>query len=123
MFDNVRRVSRQLFAYGTADVMVLVVNFLLLPLYTRVLSPREYGALALLLLCEAFLKVINRWGLDSSFLRLYYDYKDTDDRRTLASTVAGFIFLTNGVIALVLVAAANPINNALFGSLEFRTAY
>ncbi len=55
MFDNVRRVSRQLFAYGTADVMVLVVNFLLLPLYTRVLSSREYGALALLLLCEAFL--------------------------------------------------------------------
>ena len=64
MFDNVRRMSRQLFAYGTADVMVLVVNFLLLPLYTRVLTPREYGALALLLLCEAFLKVVNRWGLD-----------------------------------------------------------
>ena len=39
MFDNVRRVSRQLFAYGTADVMVLVVNFLLLPVYTRVLDP------------------------------------------------------------------------------------
>src|SRR5262245_6604447 len=132
MFDNVRRVSRQLLAYGTADVMVLVVNFLLLPLYTRVLSPREYGALALLLLCEAFLKVVNRWGLDSSFLRLYYDYGDVRlkpdatsemDRRTLAATVAGFLFVTNGAIALILMAAANPINSALFGSLDFRTAY
>ena len=49
MFDNVRRVSRQLFAYGTADVMVLVVNFLLLPVYTRVLIAsrvRRAGAAA-----------------------------------------------------------------------------
>jgi O-antigen/teichoic acid export membrane protein len=123
MFDNVRRVSRQLFAYGTADVMAMVVNFLLLPLYTRVLTPREYGALALLLLCEAFLKVVNRWGLDASFLRLYYDYSTDDERRTLAATVAGFITLTNGVIAVVLIAAAAPINRLLFGSLDFVTAY
>ena len=123
MFDNVRRVSRQLFAYGTADVMVMVVNFLLLPLYTRVLTPREYGALALLLLCEAFLKVVNRWGLDSSFLRLYYDYPTDEQRKTLAATVAGFIALTNGAIALVLVAVAAPVNRALFGSLDFVTAY
>src|SRR5882757_6754410 len=108
MLDNVRRVSRQLLAYGTADVMVLVVNFLLLPLYTRVLSPREYGALALLLLCEAFLKVINRWGLDASFLRLYYDYPTDDERKTLAGTLAGFIALSNGAIALLLIAAAVP---------------
>src|SRR5438874_13794293 len=123
MFDNVRRVSRQLFAYGTADVMVLIVNFLLLPLYTRVLDPREYGALALLLLCEAFLKVVNRWGLDQGLLRLYYDQPTDEDRRTLASTVAGFIGVANGAIALALIALAEPVNARLFGSQEFVGAY
>src|SRR5262245_45369287 len=123
MLDNVRRVSRQLFAYGTADVMVLVVNFLLLPLYTRVLSPHEYGGVALLLLCEAFLKVINRWGLDASYLRLYYDYPAEDDRKTLAGTVGAFIACATGAITVVLLAAGAPINRALFGSLEFLTPY
>jgi O-antigen/teichoic acid export membrane protein len=123
MFDNVRRVSRQLFAYGTADVMVLVVNFLLLPLYTRVLSPREYGALALLLLCEAFLKVVNRWGLDHGLLRLYYDQPTDGDRRTLASSVALFIAVANAAIAAVLLALTGPINQRLFGSQEFASAY
>ena len=99
---NVRRISRQLIAYGTADVMVLVVNFLLLPIYTRVLSPREYGALAMLLVCEAFLKVVNRWGLDASFLRFYYDYPTDEQKKTLAATVAGFIALSNGAVALLL---------------------
>ena len=73
MFNNVRRISRQLFAYGTADVFVSAISFLLLPIYTRVLSPREYGALALLLVFEAVLKIVNRWGLDAAFLRLYYE--------------------------------------------------
>src|SRR5215471_3366116 len=123
MFDNVRRVSRQLFAYGTADVMALIVNFLLLPLYTRVLDPREYGALALLLLCEAFLKVVNRWGLDQALLRLYYDQRSEDDRRTLATTVAAFMAVANGVLALVLVGLTRPVNMRLFGSLEFAAAY
>lgn len=123
MFNNVRRISRQLVAYGTADVMVLAVNFLLLPIYTRVLAPREYGALALLLVCEGVLKVVNRWGLDTSFLRLYYDYPTEDQKKTLAGTIAGFLALANGSIAVLLVAAASPLTLTLIGPTEFTGAF
>jgi O-antigen/teichoic acid export membrane protein len=123
MFDNVRRLSRQLAAYGTGDVAVLLVNFLLLPVYTRVLSTTEYGALALLLVCEAFLKVIFRWGLDSSFLRFYYDCQTDDERRTLGGTIAVFMAMANSAILVALLAAAGPINRQLVGSTEFVLAY
>jgi O-antigen/teichoic acid export membrane protein len=123
MFNNVRRISGQLAAYGTADVAVLGVNLLLLPLYTRVLTTTEYGALALLLVCEAFLKVVNRWGLDAAFLRFYYDYRTDEERHTLGGTIAGFLTVVNGVLLIGLLAAAAPINRLLFGSLEFATAY
>jgi O-antigen/teichoic acid export membrane protein len=122
MFNNVRRISRQLFAYGTADVLVLAISFLLLPIYTRVLSPREYGALALLLVFEAVLKIISRWGMDAAFLRLYYEHPD-DERKTLAGTIAGFFTFANGTIAVLLLALAAPINRALFDSLEFIWPY
>jgi O-antigen/teichoic acid export membrane protein len=122
MFNNVRRISRQLFAYGTADVLALAISFLLLPIYTRVLSPREYGALALLLVFEAVLKIINRWGMDAAFLRFYYEHL-ADERRTLAGTIAGFFALANGVIAVLLLALAVPVNRALFDSLEFIWPY
>ena len=122
MFNNVRRISRQLFAYGTADVLALAISFLLLPIYTRVLSPREYGALALLLVFEAVLKIISRWGMDAAFLRLYYEHP-TEERRTLAGTIAGFFMLANGAIAVLLLALAGPINLALFDSLEFIWPY
>lgn len=123
MFNNVRRISRQLFAYGTADVFVLAVSFLLLPIYTRVLSPREYGALALLLVFEAFLKIVNRWGLDAAFLRLYYEESNAEQRKALAGTIAGFIAIVNGALAAVLLILADPINRALFDSIEFIWPY
>jgi O-antigen/teichoic acid export membrane protein len=122
MFNNVRRISRQLFAYGTADVLVLAISFLLLPIYTRVLSPREYGALALLLVFEAVLKIISRWGMDAAFLRLYYEHP-AGERSTLAGTIAGFFALANGALAVLLLALAAPINRALFDSLEFIWPY
>jgi len=101
MFDNLRRVSRQLLAYGTADAAVLAVNVVLLPVYTRVLQPAEYGALALLLVFEAVLKPTLRCGLDSAYLRLYFDYPQKDDQRALAKTVLVFILALNSA-ALVL---------------------
>jgi O-antigen/teichoic acid export membrane protein len=122
MLDNVRRISRQLFAYGTADVLVLAISFLLLPIYTRVLSPREYGALALLLVCEAVLKIINRWGMDAAFLRFYYEHP-VEERKALAGTIAGFFAFANGAIAALLLILATPVNRALFDSLEFIWPY
>jgi len=123
MFDNVRRVSRQLAAYGTADVAVLAVNFLLLPVYTRVLSTREYGAFALLLVCEAFLKPLFRWGLDSAFLRFYYDCQTDGERRTLAGTIVLFLVAANGVLVALLLATAPAVNRWLLDTTDFLPAY
>jgi len=122
MLTNVRRISRQLIAYGTADVLVLAISFVLLPIYTRVLSPREYGALALLLVVEAVLKIINRWGLDAAFLRHYYECP-VEERPTLAGTIAGFFAIANGSLAAILIVLGGPINRALFDSLEFVWPY
>ena len=123
MFDNVRRLSRQLAAYGTADVAVLAVNVLLLPLYTRVLSTTEYGALALLLVVEALLKVVFRWGLDTSFLRFYYDCKTDEERKTLAGTLAIAMAVVNCALTAGLLLLAGPINQVLFESDAFVNAY
>ena len=42
---------------------------------------------------------------------------------TLSSTVALFIAVANGAIALALIALTGPVNRQLFGSQEFATAY
>ena len=97
VFDNVRRVFGHLFVYGSADVAILVINVLLVPVYTRVLTPDEFGALALLLLLEAFLRPFTQWGLDEAFLRFYYDCDSENTRRTLTGSTKIILFAANAV--------------------------
>ena len=115
MFDNVRRIFGHLLVYGSADVAILATTFLLLPVYTRVLSPSDYGVLALVLVLEAVLKPVYRWGLDTSFLRLHYDCRSDEERRRLAGTVILFLIGANGGLTLLLLGLAPTINGALFG--------
>ena len=123
MFDNVRRVSRQLIAYGTADASILAINFLLLPIYTRVLSTAEYGALTLLLVFEAFLKPVLRCGLDGAYLRLYFDETSDAGRRALAATILGFNVVFNGAALAVLWPAAPWMTRLLLGTGDYVAAF
>jgi O-antigen/teichoic acid export membrane protein len=52
--------------YGAGDAITTVVNFLLLPVYVKfnILTPTDYGALALIMSVETFAKVLSRLGLD-----------------------------------------------------------
>ena len=123
MFDNVRRVSRQLLAYGTADVSILAINFFLLPIYTRVLSPAEYGALTLLLVFEAFLKPVLRCGLDGAYLRLYFDETSDAGRRSLAATILAFVVVFNGASLALLWPAAPRVTLWLLGTGSYVAAF
>lgn len=122
MFDNLRRVSRQLLAYGTAEAAVLAVNVLLLPVYTRVLQPAEYGALALLLVFEAVLKPSLRCGLDAAYLRLHFDYPREEDRRSLATTMLLFIVALNGVVLLALWPVSSWLTRVVVGDVQYLRA-
>ena len=109
MFQKVRELSTSLAIYGLGDVAISLVNFLLLPLYVRYLTPEDYGILALLGAVEVIAKIFFRWGLDGSFMRLYYDAEDQRARQRLASTIFFFLLAVNGVLLVASVAAAPAI--------------
>ncbi len=123
MFKKLRELAVNLTVYGMGDVAVQLASFLLLPVYTIVLSPTEYGAIALLLIVEQVVRVVNRWGVDASFMRFYYDCPDVAARRQLASTI--FFFLAVASVALMAagLAAAPYIARPLFGGDDFTTAF
>ena len=73
--------------YGAGDVATSVVSLLLLPVFTRYLSPADYGVLQLLLAAEAVLKPTLRCGLGSSFLRLHYDGRGAEHEERLTGTI------------------------------------
>ncbi len=79
--------------YGIGRVMVNVVSFLLLPLYTRVLGKEGYGMLSLFLTLGNLLIVFFRWGLPSAYTRFYFEVEENQKDKLYSTIFWGIILL------------------------------
>jgi O-antigen/teichoic acid export membrane protein len=122
VFARLTQLARNLVVYGLGDVATNVISFFLLPLYTRYLSLEDYGVIGLLLGVEVVAKIVFRWGVDASFMRLYYDCPDDAGRQRLASTIFWFLVALNGSVLFVAQAAAPWMATHLFGRTSHVTA-
>jgi len=68
------RLLRGALTYASANFLIKGLNFLLLPLYTRFLSPADYGIISIAETVAATFAVLLSLGLESGVARLYYQY-------------------------------------------------
>ena len=120
--SKLRDLSKGLAIYGSGDVAVQILNFLLLPLYVVYLTKADYGVIALLAAVEAPAKLFFRWGVDGAFMRYWYDCEDDAARQRLASTLFFFLLAVNGILLVASVAAAPFLSERLLESPGYTLA-
>jgi O-antigen/teichoic acid export membrane protein len=119
---RIKDLFRNLAIYGLGDVATSVVSLLLLPVFTTYLSPADYGIITMLLTVEAVTKVLFRWGVDTAFMRLYYDCHDQSGRQRLASTIFFFLAAVNGVLLVAALLSLDWLTPHILGSEGVGTA-
>jgi O-antigen/teichoic acid export membrane protein len=72
MSGHVVRLAKHSAVYGLGGLVSRILAVLLLPLYTRYLAPRDYGAVETLVALSAVLVTVLRLGLPSAFFRFYF---------------------------------------------------
>ena len=122
MFPKIRELSKNITVYGLGDVAVSFVNFALLGLYVKYFDATEYGVIGMLGGLEVLAKIVFRFGLDGSFMRMFYDDDRPEVRRRLASTIFFFLLALNGAVVLALLLAAPALSDRLLGSQEYVAA-
>jgi O-antigen/teichoic acid export membrane protein len=106
-----RRLATTGAAYTAASILSKVIAVALLPLYTRYLTPADYGAAEVMFAAIVSASIVVRFGLIEAVLRFYYK-DDEDPDQVVASSFAGlFWFATIG--ALLALPFATPISEAL----------
>jgi O-antigen/teichoic acid export membrane protein len=90
------------FTYGLGSVIARGLNFALVPLYTRFLSPTDYGVMSLTVTVIAVLGVLYPLGLHSAVTRSYYGEGSEEERRRRVGTLALTVLLASTVLALLL---------------------
>jgi O-antigen/teichoic acid export membrane protein len=118
VLERLKTLFRSLSIYGLGDVATSLANLLLLPVYTRYLTKEDYGVITMLLTIEAVAKVVFRWGVDTAFMRLYYDCPDQRARQRLASTIFFFLLAVNGALVAAALGASGWLSRQLFSGTE-----
>ncbi len=119
MLKRVTHLFRSLLVYGLGDVATSLFSLLLLPIFTSYLAPADYGVITMLLTIEAITKVLFRWGVDTAFMRLYYDCADQASRQRLASTLFFFLLAVNGTLLVAGLLSAGWLSSAIFGETTY----
>jgi O-antigen/teichoic acid export membrane protein len=110
------RLGRHSAIYGIGGLVSRLLAVLLLPLYTRYLTPEDLGAVGLLVAVGAVLVTVLRLGISSAFFRFYFDADDDSGRRLVVQTSFWFTMAMATAGLAVGVALAGPFADLL--SLE-----
>jgi len=113
--DTLRRLTGESLVYGFGQVSGRAVNLLLVPALTRALLRQEFGVVELVAGYSASALLVLVFGMDGALARFFYQEPDRAARVTMASTSFAFRLATSGAVALVLLAVATPLAEALFG--------
>lgn len=113
---QLRRLSSQSLVYGLGGLVSRILAVLLLPLYTRYLSPADYGQVETLVALTAVLAIVLRMGIASAFFRFWFDARSPAEHRTVLRTSFWFTMATATAGLAFLVALAEPISRLLFGT-------
>ncbi|MEP1033867.1 oligosaccharide flippase family protein [Ekhidna sp.] len=101
-----RKLASQTAVYGLSSVLGRMLNYLLVPLYTSVFLPSEYGIVTELYAYVAFLNILYIYGLETAYFR-FSSKENGDQYFNLALTsilfssllFSGTIWLFSDVIA------------------------
>ena len=104
--NPLKKLASQTAIYGLSSVIGRLLNYLLVPLYTRYFLPAEYGVVTELYAYVAFLVVLLTYGMETAFFRFSKREETTKVYSTtlislLISSVVfvGLIFLNSSAIS------------------------
>lgn len=119
---DVSRFLRHSGIYAVGNALNRLGAFLLLPLYTRYLTPGEYGTLELFYALSALISTVLAVGLSHATLRFYFDYDAQTDRNRVVSTNLIAALVLSGAGAGLVALAGSPVAGWVLGDTPPRWA-
>lgn len=105
-------------AYGVASILSRFIGFLLMPLYTSILSPADYGVLNIVNTTLMLLTLFSVLGLDSAAHIFFFDSDEVIKRKEVFSTWFWVQFGFSLLLAISLLLLSNRLSILLFESPE-----
>ena len=119
MIKEIKALTFNTLIYGAGHILARIVTFLLLPLYTNVFNPNDYGVISLAYAFMGFMSVVLHYGLDAALLKRYVQSDVSEKTGYLTS--AWFSFLVTSIgFGLLITLLRSWLGPIILGSTDHR---
>lgn len=95
------KLIRHMLTYGVGGVLTKAINIIMVPIYTRILLPADYGSLDLIYIVGNLIAILYGFMISSGYIRIYYSCSSEEEKQRLFGSAFWFT-LTNAVIFMFL---------------------
>ena len=111
MANPLKQLAGQTVIYGLSTILARIINFLFVPIYTRLLTPESYGVVTEFMAYIAVLQVVLVMGLETGCFR--FANKEGVDPKKVYSNAFVTVFCISATFLALMIAFAGPISSAL----------
>ncbi len=117
MANPLKQLAGQTMIYGLSTILARIINFLFVPIYTRLLSPESYGVVTEFMAYIAVLQVVLVLGLETGCFR--FANKEGVDPKKVYSSAFVTVFCVSATFLALMIAFAGPLASLLgYGGYE-----
>jgi O-antigen/teichoic acid export membrane protein len=109
MLHRLRVLASDSLIYGVSGMVTRFLSVWLVPVYTRLFSPEDYGVLSLVTSTVAVFSIFAVLALDNSAARWFWDTDDEKDRKRSIASGALCQLVSASLLGAVLFAIAEPL--------------
>lgn len=121
MLASIRRIGKNSSFYFIGQVLTGAIGFFLIPIYTRVLTPEDYGIIAIVTTTISIFAIFLELGLRGTISTFYFDYhKDPERLNAYVSTILLFLLPYSLVMVALIAWLGEPILQPLLEGIPFR---
>lgn len=102
----IRRLAGQTAIYGIPSILGRILGYLLVPLYTRIFAPGEYGTVNVFYAYASLLMVILTYGMETAFFR--YNEQESDKEKVFSAGMISLL-VSSGLFLFLVTLFAGPV--------------
>jgi O-antigen/teichoic acid export membrane protein len=108
MREKIKSLSKQTLIYGTSTIVGRFLNFLLVPFYTNIFPPSEYGVITLVFAYIAMLNIFFSLGFESGYFKFASTLEVGNEKENF-SLPFFTIFFNSLLLSLILYSLSSPV--------------
>ena len=118
MFDKIKQLTKDTAIYGVSTIVGRFLTFLLVPFYTNIFPPDDYGVVANLYIFIAILNIVYIFGMDAAYLKFASNKTAAGDKDNFSTPYLAVLFASL-FLTLLIFLIKGSINSILEVPLKY----